>query len=36
MTAASLLARTSHKNLRVARGGPQDRQQATAQALTRP
>jgi hydroxyacylglutathione hydrolase len=35
MTAASLLARTSHKNLRVARGDPQDWQRATGQALVR-
>jgi hydroxyacylglutathione hydrolase len=35
MTAASLLARAGHKDLRVARGGPQDWQQATGHALAR-
>jgi hydroxyacylglutathione hydrolase len=35
MTAASLLARAGHKELRVARGGPQDWQQATGHALAR-
>jgi hydroxyacylglutathione hydrolase len=35
MTAASLLARAGHKDLRVARGGPQDWQRATGQALAR-
>jgi rhodanese-related sulfurtransferase len=36
MTAASLLARAGHKDLRVAIGGPADWQRATGQALTRP
>ena len=36
MTAASLLARAGHKDLRVAIGGPKDWQRATGQALTRP
>jgi glyoxylase-like metal-dependent hydrolase (beta-lactamase superfamily II)/rhodanese-related sulfurtransferase len=36
MTAASLLARAGHKDLRVAHGGPQDWQRATGQALARP
>jgi rhodanese-related sulfurtransferase len=35
MTAASLLARAGHKDLRVAHGGPQDWQRATGQALAR-
>jgi hydroxyacylglutathione hydrolase len=35
MTAASLLARAGRKDLRVARGGPQDWQRATGQALAR-
>jgi hydroxyacylglutathione hydrolase len=35
MTAASLLARAGHKDLRVARGGPQDWQRATGQTLVR-
>ena len=35
MTAASLLAHAGHHDLRVARGGPQDWQRATGQALTR-
>jgi hydroxyacylglutathione hydrolase len=35
MTAASLLARAGHTDLRVARGGPQDWQRATGQALAR-
>jgi hydroxyacylglutathione hydrolase len=34
-TAASLLERAGHKDLRVARGGPQDWQRATGQALAR-
>jgi hydroxyacylglutathione hydrolase len=33
MTAASLLARAGHKDLRVVHGGPQDWQRATGQAL---
>jgi hydroxyacylglutathione hydrolase len=36
MTAASLLERAGRKDLRVARGGPQDWQQVTGQALARP
>ena len=36
MTAASLLARAGHKDLRVAIGGPADWQRTTGQALTRP
>jgi hydroxyacylglutathione hydrolase len=36
MTAASLLARAGRHDLRVARGGPQDWQRATGQALARP
>ena len=36
MTAASLLARAGHKDLRVALGGPKDWQRATGQALARP
>jgi hydroxyacylglutathione hydrolase len=36
MTAASLLERAGHENLRVARGGPQDWQRATGRALARP
>jgi glyoxylase-like metal-dependent hydrolase (beta-lactamase superfamily II)/rhodanese-related sulfurtransferase len=36
MTAASLLARAGHTDLRVARGGPQDWCRATGRALTRP
>jgi hydroxyacylglutathione hydrolase len=35
MTAASLLERAGHKELRVVRGGPQDWQRATGQALAR-
>jgi hydroxyacylglutathione hydrolase len=35
MTAASLLARAGHHDLRVAHGGPDDWQRATAQALVR-
>jgi hydroxyacylglutathione hydrolase len=35
MTAASLLARAGHNDLRVARSGPQDWQRATGQALAR-
>jgi glyoxylase-like metal-dependent hydrolase (beta-lactamase superfamily II)/rhodanese-related sulfurtransferase len=35
MTAASLLERAGHKELRVARGGPGDWQRATGQALAR-
>jgi hydroxyacylglutathione hydrolase len=35
MTAASLLARAGHQELRVARGGPQDWRRATGQALAR-
>jgi glyoxylase-like metal-dependent hydrolase (beta-lactamase superfamily II)/rhodanese-related sulfurtransferase len=35
MTAASLLARAGHHDLRVARGGPKDWQRATGQALAR-
>jgi hydroxyacylglutathione hydrolase len=35
MTAASLLARTGHHDLRVAHGGPQDWQRATGRALVR-
>ena len=35
MTAASLLARAGHKDLRVALGGPMDWQRATGQALAR-
>ena len=35
MTAASLLERGGHKELRVARGGPRDWQRATGQALAR-
>jgi rhodanese-related sulfurtransferase len=35
MTAASLLERAGHQDLRVARGGPQDWQRATGQALAR-
>ncbi|HET8787614.1 MAG TPA: rhodanese-like domain-containing protein, partial [Actinomycetes bacterium] len=36
MTAASLLARAGHKDLRVVRGGPGDWQRATGQALAHP
>jgi hydroxyacylglutathione hydrolase len=36
MTAASLLARAGHKDLRVVIGGPADWQRATGQALARP
>jgi hydroxyacylglutathione hydrolase len=36
MTAASLLERAGRRNLRVLLGGPDDWQQATGQALTRP
>jgi hydroxyacylglutathione hydrolase len=36
MTAASLLARAGHKELRVAIGGPQEWQRATGQPLARP
>jgi hydroxyacylglutathione hydrolase len=36
MTAASLLERAGHKQLRVARGGPRDWQRGTGQALARP
>jgi hydroxyacylglutathione hydrolase len=36
MTAASLLARAGHTDLRVVRGGPQDWRRATGRALTRP
>jgi rhodanese-related sulfurtransferase len=35
MTAASLLERAGHKDLRVVQGGPQDWQRATGRALTR-
>jgi hydroxyacylglutathione hydrolase len=35
MTAASLLARAGHHDLRVARGGPQDWRRATGKALAR-
>ena len=35
MTAASLLVRAGHKDLRVARGSPKDWQRATGQALAR-
>jgi hydroxyacylglutathione hydrolase len=35
MTAASLLARAGHQDLRVARGGPREWQRATGQALAR-
>jgi hydroxyacylglutathione hydrolase len=35
MTAASLLARAGHNDLRVARGGPKDWQRATGQVLAR-
>ena len=35
MTAASLLARAGHKQLRVAQGSPRDWQRATGQALAR-
>jgi rhodanese-related sulfurtransferase len=35
MTAASLLARAGHNDLRVARGGPEDWRRATGQALAR-
>ena len=35
MTAASLLERSGHKELRVVRGGPRDWQRATGQALAR-
>jgi hydroxyacylglutathione hydrolase len=35
MTGASLLARAGRKDLRVARGGPEEWQRATGQALTR-
>ena len=35
MTAASLLARAGHHDLRIARGGPQDWRRATGRALTR-
>jgi hydroxyacylglutathione hydrolase len=36
MTAASLLARAGHQDLRVAIGGPKEWQRATGQALARP
>jgi hydroxyacylglutathione hydrolase len=36
MTAASLLARAGHDDLRVARGGPEDWRRATGQALAHP
>jgi rhodanese-related sulfurtransferase len=36
MTAASLLERAGHKDLRVVYGGPRDWQRATGQALVRP
>jgi hydroxyacylglutathione hydrolase len=36
MTAASLLARAGHHDLRVAHGGPRDWRRATGQALARP
>jgi hydroxyacylglutathione hydrolase len=36
MTAASLLARAGHTDLRIAHGGPHDWQRATGQALARP
>ena len=36
MTAASLLARAGHDDLRVAHGGPDDWRRATGQALARP
>jgi hydroxyacylglutathione hydrolase len=36
MTAASLLARAGHQDLRVAHGGPKEWQRATGQALARP
>jgi hydroxyacylglutathione hydrolase len=36
MTAASLLARAGHEDLRVAHGGPDDWRRATGRALTRP
>jgi hydroxyacylglutathione hydrolase len=36
MTAASLLARAGHHDLRVAHGGPHDWRRATGQALARP
>jgi hydroxyacylglutathione hydrolase len=36
MTAASLLARAGHMDLRVVQGGPRDWQRATGQALARP
>jgi hydroxyacylglutathione hydrolase len=35
MTAASLLERAGHKDLRVVHGGPQDWQRATGQTLAR-
>jgi hydroxyacylglutathione hydrolase len=35
-TAASLLERAGHQDLRVALGGPQDWQRATGKALARP
>jgi len=35
MTAASLLERAGHKQLRVANGGPKDWQRATGQTLPR-
>ena len=35
MTAASLLARAGHHDLRVALGGPKDWRRATGQALAR-
>jgi hydroxyacylglutathione hydrolase len=36
MTAASLLVRAGHQDLRVALGGPKEWQRATGQALARP
>jgi rhodanese-related sulfurtransferase len=36
MTAASLLARAGHQDLRVVHGGPKEWQRATGQALARP
>jgi rhodanese-related sulfurtransferase len=35
MTAASLLERAGHKDLRVAHGGPKEWQRATGQTLAR-
>ena len=35
MTAASLLERAGHKDLRVVHGGPRDWQRATGKALAR-